>query len=211
MAGNVSCIPRVHVVDLSDNLSMNICFMLSFNISLFIYTWYSMSKIFETELEFCEVCGSVLPLPGETLFIECKRCQNKINVKGEIYSIMYLIYSYKSGWIGSTIAAIFGMVLGNFVLHMLPRSILLYILGEVNIVYCNPSQNGTLWQCEALRFLWKKKKKMENVELSECKNLVVHRSLQWILLIIINGLKSKTSAIHFFIHLTSLWRFLFIM
>ncbi|XP_036357592.1 DNA-directed RNA polymerase I subunit RPA12 isoform X1 [Octopus sinensis] len=41
----------------------------------------SMSKIFETELEFCEVCGSVLPLPGETMFIECKRCQNKINVK----------------------------------------------------------------------------------------------------------------------------------
>ncbi|GAB1597661.1 DNA-directed RNA polymerase I subunit RPA12-like [Argonauta hians] len=40
-----------------------------------------MSKLFETELEFCGVCGSVLPLPGDTLFIECKRCHNKINVK----------------------------------------------------------------------------------------------------------------------------------
>ncbi|KAL3872481.1 hypothetical protein ACJMK2_040404 [Sinanodonta woodiana] len=40
-----------------------------------------MSTTFETDLDFCPDCGSVLPLPGMEDVVSCKRCSYTIDVK----------------------------------------------------------------------------------------------------------------------------------
>ena len=43
------------------------------------------NKLFETDLDFCPQCGTVLPLPGMEDVVTCKLCGFQIDVTGNIY------------------------------------------------------------------------------------------------------------------------------
>uniref|UniRef100_A0A480S2X4 DNA-directed RNA polymerase I subunit RPA12 n=1 Tax=Sus scrofa TaxID=9823 RepID=A0A480S2X4_PIG len=42
------------------------------------------SSSFQSDLDFCPDCGSVLPLPGTQDAVICTRCGFSINVRGEV-------------------------------------------------------------------------------------------------------------------------------
>ena len=42
------------------------------------------TNIFESDLDFCPECGTVLPLPGLQDLVTCKKCQYQVRVEGKI-------------------------------------------------------------------------------------------------------------------------------
>ena len=53
-----------------------------------------MSKgTFETDINFCPECGSILPLPGAASVVTCYSCKYQINVEGNI-SLLDIVYFF---------------------------------------------------------------------------------------------------------------------
>ena len=77
---------KSHVTNGIVNCSIDLCCarILFTHLACFNYRENMSSGTFESDINFCPECGSILPLPGAASTVTCYSCKYQIDVKGKV-------------------------------------------------------------------------------------------------------------------------------